>query len=62
MPRPQWQRDFTALLARSPYVGRGGLRKLAEDLGVGYGTVRKWACGMSQPNAANRVLLERLAR
>ena len=58
MPSPQWQRDLDALLARSPYVGRGGLRKLAEDLGVSYGTVRKWSCGMAQPNAENRALLE----
>ena len=57
MPRAQWQRDLAAVRKRTPYLGYGGLRKLAEDMGVSYVSLRKWAAGMGQPSAENRAKL-----
>ena len=54
---PQWQRDLNALLARSPYIGYGGLIRLADDLGIKYQTLRSWKNGKRQPDAENRVKL-----
>jgi len=60
MPRAQWQLDLAALRNRNPYCGYGGLRRLAEDLGVSYISVYKWSCGMCAPSAENRTKLEAL--
>lgn len=58
---PEWQRALSALTLDGPYSTKGGLARLADDLGVKPGTISQWMSDDDRPGPENQARLAELA-